>query len=156
MPAFVQLKTVTSQTRFVVKKKELAKQVAKTASDKIDGSISIILESSAGQKVIVAIQVLVLISRVDLDEFEGVTTTKAPAAVDPRNFTATISKINAFGEVYIDFNASLDIQPDLPASRRHLLRMSEIDSAVFEIYLEGADQQSRMPVPWHARSLTRR
>jgi len=109
MPAFVQLKTTKSKAGFVIKKKELAKKVAKTTSNKIDGSISIVLKSSAGQKVIVAIQVLVLISRVDLNEFNYTTNTETPAAVDPRNFTATISKINAFGEVHIDFNASLHI-----------------------------------------------
>ena len=124
LPAFVKLKTAKSKAEFVIKKTELAKEVAKTTSNKISGSISIALQSSSGQKVIVSFEVLVLISRVDLHEFKDVTITKAPKEIDPRNFTASIGGINAFGEVNIDFNATLNISAGPQDSKRHLLRKS--------------------------------
>ena len=108
----------------MIKKTELARTVAKTTSNKLNGHITIALTGSSGQRVIVSLEVLVLISRVDLDDFKGAVITETPKDVDPRNFTATISRINAFGEVDIDFNASLQIQPDKQDSKRHLLRMS--------------------------------
>ena len=68
---------------------------------------------------------------IERDDYRVGFNRKANGRVDPRNFTATISKINAFGEVRISFNSSLSIEPDLqPASKtsgkRQLLRMEQI------------------------------